>query len=309
MPDITLRQMEKADWPEVAELIAASTNRWYEKHGMNAIFPGGSAATLLFCEIYEALDPGCCILATEKRTGQIIGSCFYHPRETHVSLGIMNAHPDYFGAGIAAKLLHFITDFADRRNQPVRLISSAMNLDSFSLYTRNGFVPKVVFQDLAITVPPEGLSVQVDGVENVRAATPDDIEKIADLEHALCHIRREKDYRFFIENRQGIWQTLVYENAAGNLDGFLASITHPGSNMLGPGVMRTEQQAAALIHAQLQLSRGCSKIMLVPVAAAGLVRTLYRWGARNTEIHFSQVRGHDLPPTGVLMPTFMPETG
>jgi hypothetical protein len=48
--------------------------------------------------------------------------------------------------------------------------------------------------------------------------------------------------------------------------------------------------------------------MLVPVECAGLVQTLYGWGARNCEIHFAQVRGEYEPAGGVVMPTFMPET-
>ena len=32
----------------------------------------------LFCRVYEDLDPGCCVLA--ESDGQLLGSCFYHPR-------------------------------------------------------------------------------------------------------------------------------------------------------------------------------------------------------------------------------------
>ena len=40
-----------------------------------------------------------------------------------------------------------------------------------------------------------------------------------------------------------------------------------------------------------------------------LGETLYGWGVRNCEPHFAQVRGAFQPPTGLIMPTFMPETG
>ena len=36
------------------------------------------------------------------------------------------------------------------------LISSAMNLDSFSLYNRVGFRPRMVFQDTLLSVPETG---------------------------------------------------------------------------------------------------------------------------------------------------------
>ena len=78
--------------------------------------------------------------------------------------------------------------------------------------------------------------------------------------------------------------------------------------MLGPGVARTEQDAAALILAEWDHHRGRSPVFLVPVQSAGLVRQLYDWGAKNCEIHFAQVRGNYRAPEGIVMPTFMPET-
>jgi len=54
---------------------------------------------------------------------------------------------------------------------------------------------------------------------------------------------------------------------------------------------------------------GAAPVFLVPAQAAGLVETLCRWGARNCELHLAQVRGDYRTPTGLVMPTFMPETG
>jgi hypothetical protein len=105
--------MEPRDWSEVADMIYLSTNYWYRASGRPAIFTAGPESTLLFCRVYEDLDPGCCIVAESTRTGRLVGSCFYHPRETHVSLGIMNVHPNAFGTGVARSLLRFITDVAD----------------------------------------------------------------------------------------------------------------------------------------------------------------------------------------------------
>ena len=221
----------------------------------------------------------------------------------------MNSHPDSFGRGVAARLLRYITHYADREGKPVRLVSSAMNLDSFSLYNRNGFVPRVVFQDMYVQVPADGLKQTTSLDSRVREATLADVPTMVALEEELVGIRREKDYRYFIENRRGVWHTSVIENDRGGIDGFLVSIFHPGSNMLGPGVMRTEEQATALILRELNQHRGRSPVFLVPVESSGLVKTLYSWCARNCEIHFAQCRGEFRRPMGVLMPTFMPETG
>ncbi len=134
MAELLLRTMRADEWDAVARLIHDSTNAWYEAHGLGKIFDAGPESTKLFCEVYESLDPGCCLVVEGSRPGALAGSCFYHPRASHVSLGIMNVHPRYFGRGVARRLLRAITDLADERRLPVRLVSSALNLDSFSLY-------------------------------------------------------------------------------------------------------------------------------------------------------------------------------
>ena len=62
---------------------------------------------------------------TQQKTeidGRIAGSCFYHPRDSHVGLGIMNAAPEFAGRGVAKALL---TEILERAGElPVRLVSS-----------------------------------------------------------------------------------------------------------------------------------------------------------------------------------------
>src|SRR5688572_9911930 len=164
--EVNLRCMRGDEWDRVAELICHSTNRWYQAVNKPAIFPHGPSSCRLFCDVYEDLDPGCCIVAEDVESGQLLGSCFYHPRETHVSLGIMNAHPDSFGRGVAGKLLQAIISEAERQQKPVWLVSSALNLDSFSLYNRNGFVPRKVFQDMFVPAANK-VPATVDGSERV----------------------------------------------------------------------------------------------------------------------------------------------
>jgi GNAT superfamily N-acetyltransferase len=304
-----LRPLEDGDRAAVAGLICQSTNAWYQQAGRPAIFPGGPATTALFAEVYEALDPGCCVLAEDPASGRLMGSCFFHPRPTHVALGIMNVHPDCFGAGVARALLQHVIALAEARTLPVRLVSSAQNLDSFSLYTRAGFVPRCIYQDLYLEVPAGGLPQAVPGRERVRPARSADVAEMMALEEAISGIRREQDWRFIIGDTGGIWGMSVITGAAGGIDGFLGSVCHPGSTMLGPGVARDDEAAAALIHARLDALRGRRPVFLVPCDRGALVRTLYGWGARNCELHLLMVRGHAEPLRGVTMPTFMPETG
>lgn len=312
MSHYEFRQMQPNEQRDVARLIRESTNCWYEANGRAPIFTGESSSTMLFCDVYEALDPGCCILAVAKETGQIAASCFYHSRFTHVSIGIMNVHPDHFGKGLARQLLDRIVRLSNEQNKPMRLVSSAMNLDSFSLYTRGGFVPRQIFQDMTLAIPEEGLAERaIPGIHRVRDAHLDDLQNIVQLEQELCFIERKKDHRFFLENAMNIWNVCVIESEdTKQIDGVLVSVKHPGSTMLGPGFMRSEEDALALIRYQLdQHHRGGQPVWLVPSSCHSLVSELYGWGAKNCELHFGQIRGQWQEPVGVIMPTFMPETG
>ena len=221
----------------------------------------------------------------------------------------MNVHPSYFGSGAAKAMLQFIIQQAERARKPLRLISSALNLDSFSLYTRCGFVPQGVFQDMLLTVPAEGLPFSVADSDQVREATGADVPAIDRLERELSGISRTHDYRYFLEDRTGLWHASVYPGKQGDLAGFLVSLKHPAFTMLGPGLARDPHRAAALLLAELNHCRGRTVLFLVPAQCAPLVQQMYNWGARNCELHFSQVRGECPPVRGVQMPTFLPESG
>ncbi len=309
MAEFQLRTMEERDRWEVAELICASMNTWDILHGMApGRFTGGPPQTDVFYQVYERLDPGFCLVA-EAGSGRLAGSCYYRERETHVALGIMNVHPNHFGQGVAKELLRSITDFTDERKKPLRLVSSVMNLESFSLYTRAGFVPGRVYQDLVVQVPEGGFREQLPGAERVRPAGPDDAAAMAELELEVSGITRGKDYPFYLENAGGLWYTSVIEGRSGGLDGYLVSIGHPLFNEIGPGVARTEEAGAALLLDHLNHYPGGMPLLLLPVECGSLVRLAYRLGGRNCEMHAAQCRGEAQPFRGVTFPTFMPETG
>jgi len=299
MVNLLIRKMVEDDRWDVAELICVSTNYWYEQHGLERIFTGPERAEV-FYQVYGGMEGSVGIVA--ELGGRLAGSCFYHVRETHVSLGIMNAHPNYFGQGVARGLLAYIIKVAEGLDKPIRLVSSALNLNSFSLYTRAGFVPRCVYQDIALTVPKEGI---VGRAEGVRAASLADVEGMAAIELEVSGISRAGDYRYFIDNPDGFWHVSVSEGENGELSGFLVS----SGGMLGPGVARTEGEAVALLLAELDRLRGRNVVFLVPVACADLVQRVYGWGGRNCELHFAQVRGAYREIAGVSLPTFMPETG
>jgi GNAT superfamily N-acetyltransferase len=301
-----LRTMRPDEATAVAHLVHTSTNAWYQQSRNRTAFACPPDGCLLFPAVYESLDPGCCLVVEDTATGRIAASCFYHPRSTHVSVGIVNVHPDYFGKGLARLMMQEVLSLAQMESKPVRLVSSAMNLDSFSLYTRLGFVPRQLFQDMIFTVPESGLGVAI--APQVRPATLADVAQIATLERQISGIERENDWRYFITNALGIWKVFVYVEE-GQVRGVLGSVCDSASHLVGPGVMENEAIAEALLTAQLDALRGETMVFLVPCDAAHLVQAAYRLGARNCEMHVAQVNGEAFPIRGITMPTFMPETG
>ena len=81
MSKFQLRPMTPGNRSEVVDLICVSTNYWYRIHGGADVFPAGPAATEVFFDVYQALDPGCGVVAEHPQTGRLMGSCFVHPRK------------------------------------------------------------------------------------------------------------------------------------------------------------------------------------------------------------------------------------
>lgn len=282
---------------------------WYETRlRQGARFGGKSEPFLLFPAVYEALDPGEAVGAYGG-DGALQGVCFIHERETHFSLGIVATEPECAGRGIARAMVRIAIERARQAGKPLRLVSSLLNLDSFSLYTRLGFQPHAIYQDLQFSVPVGGLSAAApESAARVRLARRDEAARIADLEFELQGIRREKDYRFFLENRLGDWRVRVCEDGSGRLSGALVSSLHPHWGMVGPGVARESDDALGLLWTALEERRGRDTVILAPSAETALIRTLYAWGGRNIELHTAQVLGSLPPAKGVAFPTFLPES-
>lgn len=311
MSEFELRPLKDSDRSEYADLVHSSFNAWYWKKGWGMDYfrcPPEDAA--IFYDIYNDLTPACSVAAINKETGRMMGACFYHPREYHVSLGIMSVHPGYCGTGVGKALVSHIMDFTRSKGyKSLRLVGSAINMDSFSLYNKSGFVPRKTYQDMVVKVPDNGISGNVPGIDMVRAARTADAHAMGELEFEISRIKRLQDYLYAIENRRGIFQVKVLEDPSGRLDGFMISIKHPALNMIGPGVARTEETAAALIHASLERYKGEAVLSVIPMDCCKLVRQMYDWKARNVETHLYQAWGEFEPFKGVSIPSFLPETG
>lgn len=308
----TLRPLTLSDHDACAGLLHRSLVHWYQSRlGQGARFGDKAEPFRLFPEVYAALDPGECVAAFDSASGALLGVCFVHPRKTHIAVGIVATAPEAQGRGIARVMLAPVLERARRAGVPARLVSSLLNLDSFSLYSRLGFVPHTIYQDLVVTVPATGLPfTPPPGADRVRWLTdPAEAPRLAALEQELQGLHREPDYAFFLANRVGAWRTCALTDATGALAGFLVASHHPSCTMLGPGVARDEATAAALVWTALDALRGRTPVFLVPSAATGLVHQCYAWGCRNIELHAAQATGPTPRARGIAFPTFLPETG
>lgn len=307
-----LRPLKYEDVPEHAELLYSSFNTWYWKHGWGKDYFGCTPQeTSIFYEIYNDLTPGCSIAAFDYKTGRMMGSCFYHPREHHVSLGIMSVHPKYSGRGVGRQIVNYIIDYTKNNGyKSCRLVSSAINMDSFSLYNRAGFIPREFYQDMVINVPKEDFGdMSVKGYENIREAEMSDVEYMGDLEMEISSIMRKIDYRYAIENPRGALHASVYENDQNSIEGFMISVKHPALNMLGPCVAKTEEIAIALIKREIDRFRGTWVLFSIPMNKRKMVEQMYSWKAINVETHLKEVWGEFPGFNGISMPSFLPETG
>ncbi len=311
-PTLVLRPLAPADHEATAQLLHRSLVHWYESRLRQGARFGSSAEPFrLFPEVYAALDPGEAVAACDSATGALLGVCFVHPRPTHIALGIVATTPEAQGRGVARAMLEPVLTQARRTGRPARLVSSLLNLDSFSLYSRLGFTPHTLYQDLALTIPDGGLKgAPPPGAAQVRRVTdPAESGRLATLERELQGIEREADHAFFLRNAVGDWRVWALDRRDGSLDGFLVASHHPSCVMLGPGVARDEAAALALLWRALDAMRGLSVVFLVPCAARTLVQTCYAWGARNVELHAAQTTGPLPAARGIAFPTFLPESG
>ena len=222
----------------------------------------------------------------------------------------MTVHPNYFGFGAGSRLLEYICRFTDGNGyQALRLTQSALNLDSFSLYNRYGFVPRQAYQDMILQVPESGLDHQVPGLDRGSgrhsgghpghggagngSQRSEPRGGLSPLHPKRIRVSgRSRSTRGPAEASKGSW---------------LRRLTRP-STCWGRGSFERSSKRPTLIHTELDRHRGRTPVFLVPVDRYGLVRQMYDWGARNCELHFAQVRGRYQPYQGINMPTFLLET-
>jgi GNAT superfamily N-acetyltransferase len=94
------------------KLLHASLDVWHRTRLNVDRFGAEWEPFRLTVQVYEELDPGCCVVAMDD-SGALIGSAFFHPRETHVGVGVVTVHPAAFGRGVGRALMEEIIRAAD----------------------------------------------------------------------------------------------------------------------------------------------------------------------------------------------------
>ena len=308
---LRIQSLDASEDETVASLLHRSLANWYERNLRQGSRFGDSLTPFLhFPALYRHLDPDYCLGAW--RDGRLIGVAFLHPRETHVSAGIVATDPLVAGRGVAKALMARACDLADSHGLPLRLVSSLLNLDSFSLYSRHGFHPVAVYQDVLLRVPAHGFAEthlpHVPPDICIQRARPEDAAEIARAELHWCGISRLRDYQTFLAGTVLPWEVFTARDGTGTIAGAIVFTRHPEWSMPGPAFARDSTVMKALLFQTFNQLKGREIVTLIPSSSRPLVDWMYSLGGRNIELHALQVRGNWTSSSGVALPTFLPET-
>lgn len=117
---IAFTPLTAADREPLARLLHRALAHWYESRlGQGARFGDSHEPFTLVPGVYETLDPGQCVTARTE-SGEIIGVCFSHERETHVAIGIVATSPDA-PPGAASPRVRYITVYQHRSRRLLAL--------------------------------------------------------------------------------------------------------------------------------------------------------------------------------------------
>ena len=154
-----------------------------------------------------------------------------------------------------------------------------------------GIFPTQAFQDMYIEVAAEGFHPEISNEFEIMNARLDDVAEMVSLEKRLCGIERTEDFEYFIENKRGIWNTVVCRYTRGSLLGFLGSVDHPASRMIGPGVAESEQVTMELLATLLNRFHGKCPVFLLPRNRQKAVNRLRAPGVPEQKSIFPSVAG------------------
>jgi len=173
--DVTLRDTVPADAPECGRICHDAFAALATRHGFVPDFPSVEVAVGAVSGMIE--HPGFFSVVAE-RDGRIVGSNFLDERSTIVGVGPITVDPEVQDGGIGRALMDAVLERSEERRAPgVRLLQSAYNNGSMSLYAKLGFDVREPF---AVTQGGP-LGLEIAGCTVRRASKPD-----AEACNALC---------------------------------------------------------------------------------------------------------------------------
>ncbi len=226
-----------------------------------------------------------------KEGDRLLACNFGDERDEVVGVGPVAVAVDQQGRGFGRRVMESLLERADERGFPsIRLIQSAYNMQSFSLYHKLGFN---VTEALALVQgrPPAGTSPE-GTTRDYRAA---DIDACDRLHRDVMGYGRRND----LEAMARFAPPVVVERD-GAVAGYLTRF--PGEEVIVThGVARDEQALRDLV---IGTARAASEqlVLFIPVSHAATLRWAMANGFRLRELNTYMVRGEYAPPSGAWIP-------
>lgn len=293
---ISIRPMSPHDVDIVAAVIVRAFNTVNARYGYPSEFPEPEPSVLM-SRFYLAEDPDGCLVAL--RDGAVCGSIFARHRGDTVSVGPVAVDPASQGIGVGRRMMQAVFDlYPDAAS--FRLVQAAFNKESYSLYSRTGFV--AVEPLLRLERPPAPVMPE-EGEPHVRRAAVEEAPAIAELDRRLMGVERDRELAIIF----GMGRVYVCDDGGG-MQGYLATFPTPGPVFLGPAVAHSEDQVNALVRAALRAIGSHPVTLHLPTRFASTIDECYRLGFRLFSLETFMVRGEwHMEEAAHLRSTF-PET-
>lgn len=282
---IVIRDITAADADICGDICYAAFEHLTNHHNFASDFPDAETARAMISGFVA--NPGIYGVVAEV-DGEIVGSNFLDERSPIVGLGPITVTPGTQDRQAGRQLMSTMLDRAQEKGYPgIRLVQSAFNNRSLSLYTKLGFdlqVPLAVMQGDAI-------SASIPGYE-VRSATLDDVLVCNELCKKIHGHHRAGELTDAIAQQ---WATVVEFH--GEIVGYSTVM-----GFMGHSVAESNNAMKALIcHAEQYPGPG----ILVPATNHELFRWCLENGLRVVQVMNLMSQGLYNPPKGAFLASVM----
>lgn len=287
---LMVRAVTAEDVEAVGALVYESFYDVATKHGHEPGYESVEFATLVV-NILSQAEGFASFLACEG--GEPVAVNFLDERNEIAGVGPVAVSVRHQGRGLGRLVMEALLERTEATGyQSVRLLQSAYNCVSFSLYTRLGFDVKDGIATLRGR-PAEGERPSGE----VRDGTPADLDALDELSLEVVGFRRRGD----IEISRSLAPPLVVERQ-GRIAGFTCWFPTPGGTLLAPAVARDEQALRDLILGAAR-STTVGLIVPLPLSYASVLRWALDGGFTVSELSTLMVRGSYERPAGAYLPS------